>query len=744
MKFFRLMRANIDLAPLLAEIEANDAAWLANTSRQDMIPVQRDTNSIILRTQTHSPDIRTNDNQESCAAEIASRFPKAMALMQSFAEEMKADLSRAIIARLKPHSQVFGHVDVGTYYFIRDRYHLVLQSEAGSLLTSGDEQVRMKEGELWWFDNKQFHEAFNESDQWRIHIVFDLLPQQYRPLAVNRLPLPLPSASDRETEASLQRAQWVKIIQQRAVLHAPDHRLKNPNGSNAAWLVDMRRIFLDAALLDRLADNFWRLFGDKMPFQIGGMEVAAVPLISAILMRSAARGSRVNGFIIRKERKTYGVGNQIEGEVTDAPIVIIDDLLNSGQSLEKVRVILADRGKRIAMIFVVVDFCSGNGIAWRQHHQIPVVSLITLEDLGLATTRKAAPMPVEIFTPVWQYRAEDPNFNIRVPKSFPALAEDRIYFGTDCGDFCCLDALTGAVAWKFKIVSDGHKNIFSAPLVHAGRVYFGGYDGNVYCLDARSGEEIWRYSGCDWVGSSPVISAELGMLFIGLEYALEGQMGSVIALDCASGEPVWEYRTKRYTHGSPALWPERNLLACGSNDDELLLFDAREGTLRWRFQTRGEGRKGSVRHAPAFDRKRNQIVTGSADGYVYVIDIASGAEIWSLKTGDEVYTIPLIVEDLLFVGSTDKCFYIIDLAKNQMIKSIYTGSKIYSPPTLVNAKIYFGSCNGIIYEIDLDSLEITGTHQLPDAITNKIAYSEQYRLFYALTYTNQLHCLRPL
>jgi len=57
---------------------------------------------------------------------------------------------------------------------------LVLQSEAGSLLASGDERIRMKEGELWWFNNKEPHEAFNHSAQPRIHMIFDVLPLAVR------------------------------------------------------------------------------------------------------------------------------------------------------------------------------------------------------------------------------------------------------------------------------------------------------------------------------------------------------------------------------------------------------------------------------------------------------------------------------------------------------------------------------------------------------------------------------------
>ncbi|MEL6920992.1 MAG: aspartyl/asparaginyl beta-hydroxylase domain-containing protein [Pseudomonadota bacterium] len=44
-------------------------------------------------------------------------------------------------------------------------------------MRAGDEEVRMKTGELWWFDNKAEHEAMNDSETDRIHLIFDLLPE---------------------------------------------------------------------------------------------------------------------------------------------------------------------------------------------------------------------------------------------------------------------------------------------------------------------------------------------------------------------------------------------------------------------------------------------------------------------------------------------------------------------------------------------------------------------------------------
>src|SRR5262249_41583688 len=140
------------------------------------------------------------------------------------AADLGATLSRATIVRLKPRSQVGRHIDSGSYYFIRDRYHLVLQSPSGSLLSSGDEEVCMCAGELWWFDNKQHHSASNNSDDWRIHYIFDLLPQAHQRLAINpRSPTTRPEepASDQDKDDAASRAQSrtekIQALQHRSI-----------------------------------------------------------------------------------------------------------------------------------------------------------------------------------------------------------------------------------------------------------------------------------------------------------------------------------------------------------------------------------------------------------------------------------------------------------------------------------------------------------------------------------------------
>jgi hypothetical protein len=175
---FTLVDARVDIEPFLGELRENASLWLQDTSRQDKTKVQRETNTIYLRgpVKPFPPGVSGNDVHESRATRVSGHFPQTMRWLERFAEAVDGELGRAIIVRLSPRGRVYRHIDKGEYYRLRDRYHLVLHSPEGSPLTCGDETAKMRERELWCFDNKTPHEARNDSDEWRVHLIFDILP----------------------------------------------------------------------------------------------------------------------------------------------------------------------------------------------------------------------------------------------------------------------------------------------------------------------------------------------------------------------------------------------------------------------------------------------------------------------------------------------------------------------------------------------------------------------------------------
>ncbi|MEL6208308.1 MAG: aspartyl/asparaginyl beta-hydroxylase domain-containing protein [Pseudomonadota bacterium] len=187
MNYFKRIRSKVPVDPFLTEIATVSDAWANATGRQDKIAVQREALAIPLRGLRKSMRLgrARRDVHESRWTTGSINFPVARAFLEDVAAELDADLSRAKIVCLPSGKRVYPHIDRGEYYRLRGRYHFVLKSSAGSWLKAGDEEVRMKEGELWWFDNDQMHEAFNDGDEDRIHIIFDLLPAEMRDRAAS-------------------------------------------------------------------------------------------------------------------------------------------------------------------------------------------------------------------------------------------------------------------------------------------------------------------------------------------------------------------------------------------------------------------------------------------------------------------------------------------------------------------------------------------------------------------------------
>ena len=178
MQNFRLIKANVDVQPYLDEIASVPGAWDMNTGRQDKVAVQREAQAIPLRGLVKSKigDRKRRDVHESRYTTTSLKFMRIRGFLEALAEEQGAELGRAKLVLLPPGNRVHPHVDRGAYYRVRDRFHLILQSALGSSMKAGDEEVRMRTGELWWFDNNALHEAYNDGDADRIHLIFDMLP----------------------------------------------------------------------------------------------------------------------------------------------------------------------------------------------------------------------------------------------------------------------------------------------------------------------------------------------------------------------------------------------------------------------------------------------------------------------------------------------------------------------------------------------------------------------------------------
>lgn len=82
------------------------------------------------------------------------------------------DFKRCGFLSLEVGGSVGRHIDEGTYYLTKDRYHLAIQGKYKYMV--GDEEVIVEPGTLLWFNNKLLHGTENVGDCTRITFVFDV------------------------------------------------------------------------------------------------------------------------------------------------------------------------------------------------------------------------------------------------------------------------------------------------------------------------------------------------------------------------------------------------------------------------------------------------------------------------------------------------------------------------------------------------------------------------------------------
>lgn len=83
-------------------------------------------------------------------------------------------LGRVMINKIAPGGKIFPHADTPEHTNYYTRFHIVLQSAPGCFIRAENEQLEMRGGDVFWFNNKLEHEVINNSNVDRISMVIDI------------------------------------------------------------------------------------------------------------------------------------------------------------------------------------------------------------------------------------------------------------------------------------------------------------------------------------------------------------------------------------------------------------------------------------------------------------------------------------------------------------------------------------------------------------------------------------------
>jgi len=129
------------------------------------------------------------------------------------------------------------------------------------------------------------------------------------------------------------------------------------SGRKSNFYLDLRQTLMrprGVALAGQLALE--RLRAGPPVEAVGGMVVAAVPFVSAILAAAAKDNDPIVGFFVRKETKKHGLGRQIEGAFSaNMQVALVEDTTTTGGSTLDAVTAVEQAGGKVARVLTLVD-----------------------------------------------------------------------------------------------------------------------------------------------------------------------------------------------------------------------------------------------------------------------------------------------------------------------------------------------------------------------------------------------------
>lgn len=160
-------------------------------------------------------------------------------------------------------------------------------------------------------------------------------------------------------------------------------------GTSYSWIFYLRNGLFNHQFLSAVSQMFYYKIEKEIghfDFQIAGLETASTPMLASFPIFGRIYKKDINAFSIRKERKHYGLRNWLEGVPNEKPVLLIDDLSNSSNSLQQAKEVLENHKLPLLnYAFVLVNKTNDeqNDNDKYMKSDIKILSLFNLNDFNL-------------------------------------------------------------------------------------------------------------------------------------------------------------------------------------------------------------------------------------------------------------------------------------------------------------------------------------------------------------------------
>lgn len=129
------------------------------------------------------------------------------------------------------------------------------------------------------------------------------------------------------------------------------------SGRHSKFLFQLRQTTMLGEGASLISDTIVELMKKLSVHSVGGLELGAVPIATAVAQAGYRNGYRVDAFFVRKQAKPHGAKELVDGYLKPgAEALIVDDVTTAGGSVIKaVDSIKAERGCTVRWALSIVD-----------------------------------------------------------------------------------------------------------------------------------------------------------------------------------------------------------------------------------------------------------------------------------------------------------------------------------------------------------------------------------------------------
>lgn len=178
-------------------------------------------------------------------------------------------------------------------------------------------------------------------------------------------------------------------LYQRALVRRDQEPITDPRGQPIGWLLDTRMPMLEGEIFDEIGDVLAERLRAREIYQVAGFGYGSFPIVCSVLGADGKDDHPgFRGGFIRERRKAYGRRRLVEGPLDrSAPVVLVDDILNSGRSAARAIALLRSDGFDVPGVMTLFNFTWSGGKSRLESEGLWVESLL---ELNLRESARAA------------------------------------------------------------------------------------------------------------------------------------------------------------------------------------------------------------------------------------------------------------------------------------------------------------------------------------------------------------------